>query len=74
MAETLDTQLKQMSEDLKEIIEHLNESNKLQEMSNPVRFKFFYIILLLKLHISVMFLDYTNWKDIKRSHEFAAMD
>ncbi|KAK9710973.1 Nsp1-like C-terminal region [Popillia japonica] len=36
MAETLDTQLKQMSEDLKEIIEHLNESNKLQEMSNPI--------------------------------------
>ncbi|GJQ66675.1 putative structural constituent of nuclear pore [Trypoxylus dichotomus] len=36
MAETLDTQLKQMSEDLKEIIEHLNESNKIQEMTNPI--------------------------------------
>lgn len=36
MAENLDSQLKQMSEDLKEIIEHLNESNKSQELSNPV--------------------------------------
>nr|XP_022920763.1 nuclear pore glycoprotein p62 [Onthophagus taurus] len=36
MAETLDTQLKQMSEDLKEIIEHLNEASKNQELSNPV--------------------------------------
>ncbi|KAF5303675.1 hypothetical protein FQA39_LY09922 [Lamprigera yunnana] len=36
LAENIDTQLKQMSEDLKEIIEHLNESNKVQELSDPV--------------------------------------
>ncbi|XP_017780124.1 PREDICTED: nuclear pore glycoprotein p62 [Nicrophorus vespilloides] len=36
LAETMDTQLKQMSEDLKEIIEQLNEANKTQELSNPI--------------------------------------
>ncbi|XP_039276369.1 nuclear pore glycoprotein p62 [Nilaparvata lugens] len=36
MAESLDTQLKQMSEDLKEIIEHLNESNRTQDSNDPV--------------------------------------
>lgn len=36
LAENIDAQLKQMSEDLKEIIEHLNESNKSQELSDPV--------------------------------------
>ncbi len=30
MAETLDFQLKQMSEDLKEVVEHLNEAKKYQ--------------------------------------------
>lgn len=36
MAETLDSQLKQMSEDLKEVIEHLNEANKFQDPSDPM--------------------------------------
>ncbi|XP_018327171.1 nuclear pore glycoprotein p62-like isoform X2 [Agrilus planipennis] len=36
LAESLDSQLKQMSEDLKEVIEHLNESAKCQEMSDPI--------------------------------------
>lgn len=36
MAENMDTQLKQMSEDLKEIIEHLNETNKSEDNNNPV--------------------------------------
>lgn len=36
MAENMDTQLKQMSEDLKEIIEHLNESNKAEDSNDPV--------------------------------------
>jgi hypothetical protein len=36
MAENMDTQLKQMSEDLKEIIEHLNETNQTQDTSDPV--------------------------------------
>lgn len=36
LAESLDTQLKQMSEDLKEIIEHLNEANRSQDTSDPI--------------------------------------
>ena len=36
MAETLDSQLKQMSEDLKEVIEHLNEANKYSDPSDPI--------------------------------------
>ncbi|KAI8128800.1 hypothetical protein FF38_13034 [Lucilia cuprina] len=36
MVENLDTQLKQMSEDLKEIIDNLNESNKCQDNSDPI--------------------------------------
>lgn len=32
----MDSQLKQMSDDLKEIIEHINESNKDEEVSNQV--------------------------------------
>lgn len=36
MAETLDSQLKQMSEDLKEVIEHLNEANKLADPADPM--------------------------------------
>lgn len=40
MAENMDTQLKQMSEDLKEIIEHLNESNKKEDNNDPVSYSF----------------------------------
>ncbi|XP_065367889.1 nuclear pore glycoprotein p62 [Calliphora vicina] len=36
MVENLDTQLKQMSEDLKEIIDNLNESNKCQDNTDPI--------------------------------------
>ncbi|XP_050454990.1 nuclear pore glycoprotein p62 [Cataglyphis hispanica] len=36
LAENLDTQLKRMSEDLKEIIEHLNEANRAQDSSDPI--------------------------------------
>jgi nuclear pore complex protein Nup62 len=36
MAETLDSQLKQMSEDLKEVIEHLNEANKFADPNDPM--------------------------------------
>lgn len=36
LAESLDTQLRQMSEDLKEVIEHLNEANKLQNPNDPI--------------------------------------
>jgi nuclear pore complex protein Nup62 len=36
MAETLDSQLKQMSEDLKEVIEHLNEANKFTDPTDPM--------------------------------------
>jgi hypothetical protein len=38
MAENMDTQLKQMSEDLKEIIEHLNETNRTQDTNDPVSY------------------------------------
>lgn len=36
MAEHLDAQLRQMSEDLKEVIEHLNAANKFKDMSDPM--------------------------------------
>lgn len=36
LAEDLDTQLKRMSEDLKEIIEHLNQANRTQDSSDPI--------------------------------------
>ncbi|XP_037717394.1 nuclear pore glycoprotein p62 [Drosophila subpulchrella] len=36
MVENLDTQLKQMSEDLKEIIDNLNEANKGQDTTDPI--------------------------------------
>lgn len=36
LAESLDTQLRQMSEDLKEVIEHLNEANKVQDTNDPI--------------------------------------
>ncbi|CAH1116604.1 unnamed protein product [Phaedon cochleariae] len=35
-SEIIDSQLKQMSDDLKEIIEHINESNKDEETTNPI--------------------------------------
>lgn len=38
LSEIIDSQLKQMSEDLKEIVEHLNESNKNEDTSDPVCF------------------------------------
>ncbi|XP_013147916.1 PREDICTED: nuclear pore glycoprotein p62 [Papilio polytes] len=36
LAENLDTQLRQMSEDLKEVIEHLNETNRSQDTNDPI--------------------------------------
>jgi nuclear pore complex protein Nup62 len=36
MAETLDSQLKQMSEDLKEVGENLNEANKISDPNDPM--------------------------------------
>lgn len=36
LVENLDTQLKQMSEDLKEIIDNLNEANKGQDSTDPI--------------------------------------
>lgn len=48
LAENLDTQLRQMSEDLKEVIEHLNEANKVQDSSDPI----VQIGLILNAHMS----------------------
>lgn len=50
MAENVDTQLKQMSEDLKEIIEHLNESNRNQDSNDPI----VQIRRILNAHMSSM--------------------
>ncbi|XP_072946592.1 uncharacterized protein Nup62 [Epargyreus clarus] len=36
LAENLETQLRQMSEDLKEVIEHLNETNRSQDSNDPI--------------------------------------
>ncbi|XP_063834177.1 nuclear pore glycoprotein p62-like isoform X2 [Ostrinia nubilalis] len=36
LAENLDSQLRQMSEDLKEVIEHLNETNRSQDSNDPI--------------------------------------
>lgn len=36
MADNLNSQLRLMSEDLKEVIEHINEKNKNQDTSDPV--------------------------------------
>lgn len=36
LAESLDSQLKQMSEDLKEVVEHLNEANKYSDPNDPI--------------------------------------
>ncbi|CAG9792408.1 unnamed protein product [Diatraea saccharalis] len=41
LAENLDSQLRQMSEDLKEVIEHLNETNRSQDSNDPVSEKYY---------------------------------
>ncbi|XP_014208979.1 nuclear pore glycoprotein p62 [Copidosoma floridanum] len=48
LAENIDTQLKQMSEDLKEIIEHLNEANRAQDSSDPI----VQIVKILNAHMN----------------------
>ncbi|XP_011498286.1 PREDICTED: nuclear pore glycoprotein p62 [Ceratosolen solmsi marchali] len=48
LAENIDTQLKQMSEDLKEIIEHLNEANRSQDSSDPI----VQIVKILNAHMN----------------------
>lgn len=45
LAESLDTQLKTISEDLKEVIDHLNEANKAQDSNDPVIFYFFNFLI-----------------------------
>lgn len=47
LAESMDSQMKQMSEDLKGIIEHLNESNKEEDANDPVS-NYFLIRYLFK--------------------------
>lgn len=36
MTESVDTQLQQMAEDLKEVIGHINEANKTVDKNDPV--------------------------------------
>lgn len=54
MAENMDTQLKQMSEDLKEIIEHLNESNKAEDSNDPVS-RFHWLFTYISLYLFLRF-------------------
>lgn len=72
MAENMDSQLKQMSEDLKEIIEQLNEENKAHKMSNPV--SIIHLNLLILKYNFVYLLDNTNWKNIECTYELIAVD
>jgi len=41
LAENMDTQLQQMSEDLKEVIHHINDSNKTVDKADPVSYDIF---------------------------------
>lgn len=70
LAESIDAQLKQMSEDLKEIIEHLNESNKVQELSDPVIIFYWNSSFVIK---KIYFVGSTDRTYIKCSYEFIAV-
>ncbi|XP_053620144.1 nuclear pore glycoprotein p62 isoform X2 [Plodia interpunctella] len=59
LAENLDTQLRQMSEDLKEVIEHLNETNRSQDSNDPI----VQIGRILNAHMSSM-----QWVDNSIAH------
>ena len=63
LAENIDTQLKQMSEDLKEIIEHLNEANRAQDSSDPI----VQIVKILNAHMNSLqwLVQRTNMLDQK---------
>lgn len=65
LAENLDTQLRQMSEDLKEVIEHLNEANKVQDTSDPI----VQIGLILNAHMSSL-----QWIESSSAQVLAKID
>jgi nuclear pore complex protein Nup62 len=69
MAENMDTELKQMSEDLKEIIEHLNETNRTQDTSDPVScsINHFYRCILQGMWVENIFSPY-SFKEIIHLH------
>ena len=57
MAEGIDSQLKRMSQDLKDIIDHLNTTNaSSQDSKNPVCF-LFVCLLLEKVSVSALLVD-----------------
>ncbi|XP_030762585.1 nuclear pore glycoprotein p62 [Sitophilus oryzae] len=64
-AEIIDSQLKQISDDLKEIIENINETNKDEEVSNPIT----QISKILNAHMnSLQWID-RNTAEISRNLE-----
>ena len=65
MAETLDSQLKQMSEDLKEVIEHLNEANKFSDPNDPM----VQIGKILNAHMNTL-----SWIESSTSTSASALD
>lgn len=73
IAENMDTQLKQMSEDLKEIIEHLNESNKTEETNDPVFVFYMYVFWVIIFYLFLI-IGCANWANFKCAYEQFAMD
>ncbi|ALC41507.1 Nup62 [Drosophila busckii] len=65
MVENLDTQLKQMSEDLKEIIDNLNEANKGQDNTDPI----IQIGKILNAHMSSL-----QWIESQSTHICKKLD
>jgi hypothetical protein len=70
MAESLDGQTKQMANDLKKIITHLNIINKEQDENNPVSY------LKNRNHAFklVLISGCPNWKNFECPHEFPPLD
>ncbi|EDW08353.1 nuclear pore glycoprotein p62 [Drosophila mojavensis] len=65
MVENLDTQLKQMSEDLKEVIDNLNEANKGQDHTDPI----IQIGKILNAHMNSL-----QWIETQSSHICKKLD
>jgi hypothetical protein len=70
MAESLDGQTKQMANDLKKIITHLNIINKEQDENNPVS----PLKVTVEPHLNNLFKGCPNWENFKCPHEFASLD
>lgn len=70
-AEIIDSQLKQISDDLKEIIENINESNKDEEASNPIT----QISKILNAHMdSLQWIDRNTAQISRRLEEISKIE